>query len=160
MVSYRAPRKLRVCHIRRNTTICDYSYSNTILAVKLNRQRLIVCLEDSIYIHNIRDMQLLHTIKETPRNPRGLCALSASSELSYLAYPASDTTGEVNIYDTIGNMNVRTIQVHDNPLVAMTFDSEGKRLATASDRVSNRFRSSIVRCDVHLTPCCLLSNVL
>lgn len=143
VVSYRTPRKLRVCHIRRNTVICDFGYSNTILAVKLNRQRLIVCLEDSIYIHNIRDMQLLHTIKETPRNPKGLCALSASSEFSYLAYPASDTTGEVNIYDTIGNMNVRTIQVHDNPLVAMTFDSEGKRLATASDRVSSNYQVGV-----------------
>lgn len=30
-------RKLKVCHFNRGTEICNYSYSNTILAVKLNR---------------------------------------------------------------------------------------------------------------------------
>lgn len=34
-------------------------------------QRLIVCLEESLYIHNIRDMKVLHTIRETPPNPAG-----------------------------------------------------------------------------------------
>lgn len=34
-------------------------------------QRLIVCLEESLYIHNIRDMKVLHTIRETPPNPTG-----------------------------------------------------------------------------------------
>lgn len=36
-------------------------------------QRLIVCLEESLYIHNIRDMKVLHTIRETPPNPSGEC---------------------------------------------------------------------------------------
>lgn len=30
-------RKLIVCHYKKGTEICNYSYSNTILAVKLNR---------------------------------------------------------------------------------------------------------------------------
>ena len=34
-------------------------------------QRLVVCLEESLYIHNIRDMKVLHTIRETPPNPAG-----------------------------------------------------------------------------------------
>lgn len=38
-------------------------------------QRLIVCLEESLYIHNIRDMKVLHTIRETPPNPSGEPAL-------------------------------------------------------------------------------------
>lgn len=114
IVSLKAPRKLKVCHFKKGTEICNYSYSNTILAVKLNRQvshfvsmrrlslsqdccivlfvwsvknlykymlksynmdvfpqRLIVCLEESLYIHNIRDMKVLHTIRETPPNPSG-----------------------------------------------------------------------------------------
>lgn len=36
-----------------------------------SKQRLIVCLEESLYIHNIRDMKVLHTIRETPPNPSG-----------------------------------------------------------------------------------------
>lgn len=37
MVSLAAPRKLKVCHFKKGSEICHYSYSNTILAVKLNR---------------------------------------------------------------------------------------------------------------------------
>lgn len=37
VVSLTAPRKLKVCHFKKGTEICNYSYSNTILAVKLNR---------------------------------------------------------------------------------------------------------------------------
>ena len=81
------------------TEICQYSYSNTILAVKLNRARLVVCLEESLYIHNIRDMKVLHTIRDTPPNPRGLCTLSINSDNCYLAYPGSTTTGEVQLFD-------------------------------------------------------------
>lgn len=32
-----------------------------------------MCLEESLYIHNIRDMKVLHTIRETPPNPAGEC---------------------------------------------------------------------------------------
>ncbi|XP_043256861.1 WD repeat domain phosphoinositide-interacting protein 2 isoform X5 [Colletes gigas] len=39
MVTLSSPRKLRVCHFRKGTEICYYSYSNTILAVKLNRSQ-------------------------------------------------------------------------------------------------------------------------
>uniref|UniRef100_A0A673HSZ1 WD repeat domain phosphoinositide-interacting protein 2 n=1 Tax=Sinocyclocheilus rhinocerous TaxID=307959 RepID=A0A673HSZ1_9TELE len=101
IVSLKAPRKLKVCHFKKGTEICNYSYSNTILAVKLNRQRLIVCLEESLYIHNIRDMKVLHTIRETPPNPSGLCALSISNDNCYLAYPGSATIGEVQVFDTV-----------------------------------------------------------
>lgn len=34
-------------------------------------QRLLVCLEESIYIHNIKDMKLLKTILDVPANPTG-----------------------------------------------------------------------------------------
>lgn len=38
IVSISSPRKLKVCHFKKGTEICNYSYSNSILAVKLNRQ--------------------------------------------------------------------------------------------------------------------------
>lgn len=64
-------------------------------------QRLIVCLEESLYIHNIRDMKVLHTIRDTPPNPHGLCALSINNDNCFLAYPGSNQIGEVQIFDTI-----------------------------------------------------------
>ncbi|KAI1291789.1 WD repeat domain phosphoinositide-interacting protein 2 [Halotydeus destructor] len=134
IVSLSSPRKLKVCHFKRNTEICNYSYSNTILAVKLNRQRLVVCLEESLYFHNIRDMKLLHTIRDTPPNASGLCALSANSDSCFLAYPGHHSSGEVQIFDALNLTNKITIPAHDNPLAAIAFDASGLKLATASDK--------------------------
>uniref|UniRef100_A0A3P9BI32 WD repeat domain, phosphoinositide interacting 2 n=2 Tax=Haplochromini TaxID=319058 RepID=A0A3P9BI32_9CICH len=134
IVSLKAPRKLKVCHFKKGTEICNYSYSNTILAVKLNRQRLIVCLEESLYIHNIRDMKVLHTIRETPPNPSGLCALSISNDNCYLAYPGSATIGEVQVFDTVNLRAANMIPAHDSPLAALAFDATGTKLATASEK--------------------------
>ncbi len=38
LVEMSNPRKLRVCHFKKNSEICTYSYPDTILTVKLNRQ--------------------------------------------------------------------------------------------------------------------------
>lgn len=134
IVSQRSPRKLKVCHFKKESEICNYSYSNTILAVKLNRDRLIVCLEESLYIHNIQDMKVVHTIRDTPSNSNGLCALSSNSDHCYLAYPGSVTAGEVQIFDAI-NLHAKTmIPAHDSPLAAISFNGTGTAIATASER--------------------------
>ncbi|XP_013192832.2 WD repeat domain phosphoinositide-interacting protein 2 isoform X2 [Amyelois transitella] len=134
IVTVQAPRKLIVCHYKKGTEICNYSYSNTILAVKLNRSRLIVCLEESLHIHNIRDMKILHTIRDTPPNPRGLCALSPCVDNCYVAYPGSSAVGEVQIFDAV-HLNAKcVISAHDSGLAALAWSQCGRRLATASER--------------------------
>ncbi|GIY17606.1 WD repeat domain phosphoinositide-interacting protein 2 [Caerostris extrusa] len=134
LVTVSSPRKLKVCHFKKGTEICNYSYSNTILAVKLNRQRLVVCLVESLYIHNIRDMKVLHTIRDTPPNPAGLCVLSISNDHNFLAYPGSSSIGEVQIFDALNLQAKSMIPAHDNPLAAMAFDPTGMKLATASEK--------------------------
>ncbi|KAJ8923019.1 hypothetical protein NQ315_001567 [Exocentrus adspersus] len=134
VVSLSNPRKLKVCHFKKGTEICNYSYSNTILSVRLNRARLVVCLEESLYIHNIRDMKVLHTIRDTPPNPLGLCALSIDKDNCLLAYPGSSTIGEVQIFDAV-HLHAKTmIHAHDSPLAAVAFSPTGTRIATASEK--------------------------
>ncbi|KAG7491775.1 hypothetical protein MATL_G00007190 [Megalops atlanticus] len=134
VVSLAMPRRMNVYHFKKGTEICNYSYSNNILAVRLNRQRLIVCLEESIYIHNIKDMKLLKTLLNTPSNPTGLCALSTNHSNSYLAYPGSATIGEIIVYDANNLSTVTMIPAHDSPLAAITFNASGTKLASASER--------------------------
>lgn len=50
VVSLSSPRKLRVCHFKKGNEICNYSYSNTILGVKLNRAVSILLSNCLIYI--------------------------------------------------------------------------------------------------------------
>ncbi|KAG5459335.1 MAG: hypothetical protein BJ554DRAFT_273, partial [Olpidium bornovanus] len=58
------------CCVPRQSTICELTFPTSILAVKLNRKRLIVVLEEQIYVYDISNMKLLHTI-ETSSNPHG-----------------------------------------------------------------------------------------
>jgi len=62
-----------------------------------------VCLETSLFVHNIHDMKVLHRICDTPLNSRGVCALSASSAGNdgYLAYPGRVDVGEVQVFDAV-----------------------------------------------------------
>lgn len=117
----------------------------------MNRKRLVVVLENEIYIYDISTMKLLHTI-ETGPNPNAVCALSSSSEHSYLVYPSpppspatsvspsvppappAPTTGDVLIYDTLNLRAVNVIQAHKTPIACLALNSTGTMLATASDK--------------------------
>ncbi|GAA5925725.1 phosphoinositide binding protein ATG18 [Sporobolomyces koalae] len=80
-------RRLQIVNTKRQSTICELTFPTTVLAVKLNRRRLVVVLEDKIYVYDISNMKLLHEIETSP-NPNAICSLSPSSENSYLAYPS------------------------------------------------------------------------
>ncbi|XP_069604790.1 WD repeat domain phosphoinositide-interacting protein 1 isoform X1 [Ranitomeya imitator] len=134
VVSHSKPRQMNVFHFKKGTEICNYNYSGNILSIRLNRQRLVVCLEESVYIHNIKDMKLLRTLLDTPQNPTGLCALSINHSNSYLAYPGSASVGEIMVYDANTLKIECTIPAHDSPLAAITFNSTGTKLASASEK--------------------------
>ena len=58
--------------VQRQCTICELTFPTTVLAVKLNRKRLVIVLEDQIYLYDIQTMKLLSTIDTSP-NPNGMC---------------------------------------------------------------------------------------
>ncbi|KAM8825528.1 WD repeat domain phosphoinositide-interacting protein 1 isoform 1-T1 [Synchiropus picturatus] len=134
VVSANTPQRMNIFHFKKGTEICNYSYPNKILAVRLNRQRLVVCLEESIYIHNIKDMKLLKTLLNTPPNPSGLCALSISHSSSYLAYPGSAAVGEIVVFDANSLSSVMVVPAHDTPIAALCFNAATTKLASASER--------------------------
>lgn len=63
-------KELTLTHRQRQSTICELTFPTTILAVKLNRRRLVVVLEERIYVYDISNMKLLHEIETSP-NPNG-----------------------------------------------------------------------------------------
>lgn len=65
-----SPRHLRINNTKRESTICELNFHTNILSVKMNRRRLIVVLEEQIFIYDISNMKLLHTIDTIP-NPTG-----------------------------------------------------------------------------------------
>ncbi|KAH7021097.1 WD40-repeat-containing domain protein [Microdochium trichocladiopsis] len=150
-----SPRHLIIQNTKRASVICELTFPSAVLAVRLNRKRLAVVLEDEIYLYDISNMTLLTNIATSP-NPSAICALSPSSENCYIAYPlpkpredaqdskrpshapptslyAPVTSGDVLIYDTLTLKAVTVIQAHRSPLSCIALNSEGNLLATASE---------------------------
>ncbi|PGH26974.1 hypothetical protein AJ80_01358 [Polytolypa hystricis UAMH7299] len=153
-----SPRRLRITNTKRQSTICELTFPTTVLSVRLNRKRLVIILEDQIYLYDIQTMKLLYTIETSP-NPNAICALSPSSDNCYLAYPLpqkappssfappthtppgntqnthiSPTTGEVLIFDTLKLEAINVVEAHKSPLSCISLNTEGTLLATASDK--------------------------
>ena len=63
-------------------------------------------------LRHLSAIKVLHTIRDTPPNPRGLCTLSINSDNCYLAYPGSTTTGEVQLFDAFNLQVCRLIVKH------------------------------------------------
>lgn len=148
-----SPRRLQIVNTKRQSTICELTFPTSLLAVRLNRKRLIAVLEQQIYVYDISNMKWLHTIETSP-NPAAICALSASSDSCYIAYPSPTSTrtssatpahapgstshiplsGDVVLYDAISLQPVNVVEAHKSPLAAMCLNADGTLLATASDK--------------------------
>ncbi|KAH8547866.1 WD40-repeat-containing domain protein [Umbelopsis sp. PMI_123] len=147
-----SPRHLQIINTKRQSTICELTFPTSILSVKMNRRRLIAVLEEQIFVYDISNMKLLHTIDTSP-NPSAICALSPSSENCYIAYPSpssstssslagnhlgpaqsSYASGDVLIFDALSLQVVNIVQAHKSPVSCIAMNSDGTLLATASDK--------------------------
>ncbi|KAJ2558456.1 autophagy protein [Coemansia sp. RSA 1933] len=148
-----SPRRLQIINTKRQSIICELTFPTTILAVKLNRRRLIAVLEEQIYVYDISNMKLLHTL-ETPPNPTAICAMSPSSENCFIAYPTPASvsaapqqkqgavmlppdipvTSDVMVFDANACEPINIIQAHKSPVSCVAINRDGSILATASDK--------------------------
>ena len=146
-----SPRRLQIKNTKRDSLICEMTFATSILAIRMNRKRLVVVLETEMYVYDIQNMKLLYTIETSP-NPSAICALSPSSDNCYLAYPLpqkaasapahvppnsthiSPTSGEILLFDALKLEAVNVVEAHKSPLSCIILNSEGTSMATASDK--------------------------
>ncbi|KAG5930645.1 autophagy- protein [Claviceps africana] len=149
-----SPRHLIIQNTKRASVICELTFPSAVLAVRLNRKRLAVVLEEEIYLYDISNMSLLYIISTSP-NLSAICALSPSSENCFIAYPlpkpreepdgrrpihappqssyVTPTSGEVLVFDTLSLKAVNVIEAHRSPLSCICLNNDGSLLATASE---------------------------
>mmetsp|Transcript_1049 Transcript_1049/g.4136 ORF Transcript_1049/g.4136 Transcript_1049/m.4136 type:complete len:508 (+) Transcript_1049:345-1868(+) len=113
-----SPRRLSIINSCTKETISNLNFVSAVLSIRLNRTRLVVVLERKVHLHELNTLEVMHTI-DTAHNPRGMCALSPSSEHNYLVVPAASTAGSLLVFDC-NNLHVLCeINAHQNPVVAI-----------------------------------------
>ncbi|WFC96274.1 autophagy protein [Malassezia brasiliensis] len=143
--------RLQVINTKRQSTICELSFPTPVLQVHMNRRRLVVVLHGALFVYDISNMKLLHTVETAP-NATGLCALSPNSEQCYMAYagPLAGTTdgaarantgsgtgtgtGTVILYDLLTLSVAGVVAAHHSPVACLAFNASGTLLATASEK--------------------------
>ena len=172
-----SPRRLKVFNTSTRAVIADLPFPDTIAAVRLDRQKLVVVEARRATIFDLATLATQRTIA-TARNERGVVAMTAdeTGETSLVALPAetfaafvrpgtkankANTRGDgtrdgatdsrlasrlgvVVVHDCLNHHAVCEIRAHRAPLAAMAFSSDGRFLATASER------GTVVR--VHVLP--------
>ncbi|KAI8868557.1 WD40 repeat-like protein [Ramicandelaber brevisporus] len=151
-------RELRLMNTKRNSIICKLDFPTSILALRMNRRRLAVVLEEQLYIYDIAKMEL-KTMIDTAFNPLGVCAMSSVGDQLYIAFPGSTSSldnadgsmkqspinaaalsaagcgnGTVVIFDAIACAPVTIIPAHKAPITALAISPDGTLLATASEK--------------------------
>lgn len=124
------PNKVMIWDDYQNKCIAELEFRNEVKAVKLRRDRIVVVLENKVYVYNFADLQLLHQV-ETCNNPKGLCSLSPGTSV-VLAVPGQKVgTVHVELYDS---KETKVIQAHNNTITQIVLNLDGTRLATSSDK--------------------------
>lgn len=101
-----SPRRLRLWNTKKDHSICEVNFHTAVLAVKLNRKRVAVCLQSALHVFDITDMKCLRTLETAP-NPDGVMALSPNEDNCYLAFPdgVKGSTGVSNTSSARGEVS-------------------------------------------------------
>jgi len=100
--------------------------------VRLRKDKVVVVLENRIYVYNFSDLRLIDAI-DTFDNPKGLCAISADPNISILANP-DKKKGAIRITNYDKPNHILTIEGHQNTISCMNLNFTGSLLASASDK--------------------------
>ena len=77
--------------------VAELTFRTEIKAVKLKTDRMVVVIENRLFVYNFSDLRLLE-FKESCPNPLGLCSINTEGEILILAYPDKNI-GCVNIFN-------------------------------------------------------------
>ncbi|KAK9055816.1 hypothetical protein SSX86_026901 [Deinandra increscens subsp. villosa] len=111
--------------------IGELSFRSEVRGVRLRRDRIIVVLEQKIFVYNFTDLKLLQQI-ETFGNPKGLCEVSQSSA-NFVLVCLGLRKGQVRV-EHYSSKRTKFILAHDSRIACFALAQDGNMLATASNK--------------------------
>ncbi|GFQ05704.1 autophagy-related protein 18a [Phtheirospermum japonicum] len=123
--------KVMIWDDHQNRCIGELSFRSEVRGVRLRRDRIVVVLEQKIFVYNFADLKLLHQI-ETVANPRGLCAVSQVAGSFVLVCPGLQK-GQVRV-EHYASKRTKFVMAHDSRIACFALSQDGNLLATASSK--------------------------
>jgi len=114
--------------------IAELEFSSPVRGVRLRRDKIIIILENKVYIYNFSDLKLVHECINTYSNPQGLCSINCTGNMVMACL--GEKVGVVRIETTKdkGFEQPLFIPAHNNAISQLALNQEGTILATASDK--------------------------
>ncbi|CAK9175968.1 unnamed protein product [Ilex paraguariensis] len=123
--------KVMIWDDHQSRCIGELSFRSEVRGVRLRRDRIVVVLEQKIFVYNFADLKLLHQI-ETIANPKGLCAVSHTAGSFVLVCPGLQK-GQIRV-EHYATKRTKFILAHDSRIACFTITQDGNLLATASTK--------------------------
>ncbi|GMH25964.1 hypothetical protein Nepgr_027807 [Nepenthes gracilis] len=123
--------KVMIWDDHQSRCIGELSFRSEVRGVRLRRDRIVVVLEQKVFVYNFADLKLLHQI-ETIANPKGLCAVSQSPGNLVLVCPGLQK-GQVRV-EHYASKRTKFIMAHDSRIACFALTQDGAVLATASTK--------------------------
>ncbi|XP_074278965.1 autophagy-related protein 18a-like [Silene latifolia] len=139
--------KVMIWDDHQSRCIGELSFRSEVRGVRLRRDRIVVVLEQKVFVYNFADLKLLHQI-ETIANPKGLCEVSQSAGKLVLVCPGLQK-GQVRV-EHYASKRTKFIMAHDSRIACFALTQDGGLLATASSkgtlvRVFNTFDGTLLQ---------------
>ncbi|KAI4319413.1 hypothetical protein MLD38_033012 [Melastoma candidum] len=123
--------KLMIWDDHQSRCIGELAFRSDVRSVRLRRDRIVVVLEQKIFVYNLADLKLLHQI-ETISNAKGLCEVSQGAGTMVLVCPGLQK-GQVRV-EHYASKRTKFVMAHDSRIACFALSSDGRFLATASSK--------------------------
>ncbi|XP_074564175.1 autophagy-related protein 18a-like [Curcuma longa] len=125
------PNQVMIWDDHQSRCIGELAFRSEVRAVRLRRDKIIVVLDNKIFVYNFADLQLMHQIETVP-NPKGLCAVSQQQGSLVLVCPGGQK-GQVRV-EHYGARRTKFIMAHDSRIACFALSQDGRLIATASSK--------------------------
>ncbi|RDX69033.1 Autophagy-related protein 18a, partial [Mucuna pruriens] len=125
------PNKVMIWDDHQGRCIGELSFRAPVRGVRLRRDRIIVVVEQKIFVYNFVDLKLVQQI-ETIANPKGLCAVSHVTDSLVLACPGLQK-GQIRV-EHYAQKKYKLISAHDSRIACFDLTLDGQLIATASTK--------------------------
>ncbi|GAB2220253.1 hypothetical protein Droror1_Dr00007897 [Drosera rotundifolia] len=123
--------KVMIWDDHQSRCIGELSFRSEVRGVRLRRDRIVVVLEQKVFVYNFADLKLLHQI-ETVSNSKGLCAVSQSAG-NLILVCLGPQKGQVRV-EHYASKRTKFIMAHDSRIASLALTQDGNLLATASSK--------------------------